>query len=350
MTALTKAEQRLLEDYEHIIEQGQQWFLSTGHALIAIRDKELYRAAHKTFEDYCRDRWQLSRPRAYQLISAVEVDETLSTMVDKSELVGGGLNERQTRELVGLPEEKVADVVSKAMQKAKRDEDGKAKLTAKGIREAKQEVLGPNVIEGECEPHTDKPPKSPLEKIKDYWKQLDTKCRDAFLRWANEQVAKKRPTIEQVREYCKERKQGVDPEAWYAHYEANGWKVGRNPMKDWKAAVRTWEHSDLNPNRKKPSRDVLPPRKKLTDSRQELESKRIRIIKSGVDEARDWTSCAHMKKRHDNGRDYLAGQVAREIPERALLTLHKCPKHNECYVLCQQAPCQMNEKASTEWI
>ena len=52
------------------------------------------------------------------------------------------------------------------------------------------------------------------------------------------------PTIDEVTAYCAERGNMVDPERWLAHYEANGWKVGRNPMKDWKAAVRTWERQD----------------------------------------------------------------------------------------------------------
>ena len=49
------------------------------------------------------------------------------------------------------------------------------------------------------------------------------------------------PTIEEVETYCKERNNGVNPRRWYDHYQAVGWKVGRNPMKDWKAAVRKWE-------------------------------------------------------------------------------------------------------------
>lgn len=53
-----------------------------------------------------------------------------------------------------------------------------------------------------------------------------------------------RPTLDQVTAYCAERGAGVNAEKWLAHYESNGWKVGKNPMKDWKAAVRTWEHSD----------------------------------------------------------------------------------------------------------
>lgn len=49
------------------------------------------------------------------------------------------------------------------------------------------------------------------------------------------------PSIEEVKLYCLERGNLVDPTKWISHYEANGWKVGRNPMKDWKAAVKTWE-------------------------------------------------------------------------------------------------------------
>lgn len=51
------------------------------------------------------------------------------------------------------------------------------------------------------------------------------------------------PTLEAVREYCKERRNSVDPEKFYDFYASKGWMVGKNKMKDWKAAVRTWEHS-----------------------------------------------------------------------------------------------------------
>ena len=55
-----------------------------------------------------------------------------------------------------------------------------------------------------------------------------------------------KPTLEDVQAYCKERGKGVDAQKWYDYYSANGWKVGKNPMKDWKAAVRTWERSGNN--------------------------------------------------------------------------------------------------------
>ena len=52
------------------------------------------------------------------------------------------------------------------------------------------------------------------------------------------------PTVEDVREYCTERGNGVDPEAFVDFYASKGWMIGKNRMKDWKAAVRTWEQSD----------------------------------------------------------------------------------------------------------
>ena len=61
----------------------------------------------------------------------------------------------------------------------------------------------------------------------------------------------KAPTVEEVAAYCKERNNGVDPHRFIAHYEAVGWKVGKNPMKDWKAAVRTWERNRSDTSQQK---------------------------------------------------------------------------------------------------
>lgn len=51
------------------------------------------------------------------------------------------------------------------------------------------------------------------------------------------------PTLEEVRAYCLERKNNVDPVKFVNHYEANGWYRGKNKIKDWKACVRTWENN-----------------------------------------------------------------------------------------------------------
>ena len=61
----------------------------------------------------------------------------------------------------------------------------------------------------------------------------------------NDQPQKRfvKPTIEEVQAYCKERNNNVDAQRWFDFYESKGWKVGKNPMKDWKASIRTWERS-----------------------------------------------------------------------------------------------------------
>ena len=51
----------------------------------------------------------------------------------------------------------------------------------------------------------------------------------------------KKPTVEDVSLYCQSRNNLVDAEKFFDFYSSNGWKVGKNAMKDWKAAVRTWE-------------------------------------------------------------------------------------------------------------
>lgn len=52
------------------------------------------------------------------------------------------------------------------------------------------------------------------------------------------------PTVDDVKEYCRERNNNVNPDSFVNFYESKGWKVGKEPMKDWKAAVRTWEQRD----------------------------------------------------------------------------------------------------------
>ena len=53
-----------------------------------------------------------------------------------------------------------------------------------------------------------------------------------------------KPTVEEVAAYCKERNNNVDPQRFWNFYEAKGWKIGKSPMKDWRACVRTWESDE----------------------------------------------------------------------------------------------------------
>ena len=53
-----------------------------------------------------------------------------------------------------------------------------------------------------------------------------------------------KPTIDDVKLYCLERDNKLDADRFCDYYESNGWKVGNSPMKDWKAAIRTWERTE----------------------------------------------------------------------------------------------------------
>lgn len=65
-----------------------------------------------------------------------------------------------------------------------------------------------------------------------------------------------RPTVEEVAAYCRERGNRVDAERFVDFYASKGWKVGNQPMKDWKACVRTWERREGKP--KQTSRFATP--------------------------------------------------------------------------------------------
>lgn len=53
----------------------------------------------------------------------------------------------------------------------------------------------------------------------------------------------KKPTIEEIKNYCEERQNNINPQTFIDYYESNGWKVGKNSMKDWKATIRYWERN-----------------------------------------------------------------------------------------------------------
>lgn len=57
------------------------------------------------------------------------------------------------------------------------------------------------------------------------------------------------PSVDEVRAYCQERGNSVDPQRFVDYYSSNGWMVGKTRMKDWKAAVRTWEQREKTQSR-----------------------------------------------------------------------------------------------------
>jgi hypothetical protein len=79
----------------------------------------------------------------------------------------------------------------------------------------------------------------------------------------------KPPSLEEVKAYCLERKNNVDFNKWYDHYLANGWLVGKNKMKDWRAAVRTWEEKKTKNYRTMSDFSLLEERIRIQDARKE---------------------------------------------------------------------------------
>ena len=71
--------------------------------------------------------------------------------------------------------------------------------------------------------------------------------------YSNRKAFFKKPTLDQVNDYCIERKNNVDAEAFLDFYESKDWKIEKNKMKDWKACVRTWERRET----KKPTMSKL---------------------------------------------------------------------------------------------
>lgn len=128
---MTPAETRHLTSLERKIERGLTTFREVGEALADIRDNRLYRSTHASFELYCSERWGLERQRAYQLMAASEVVQTLG------EVGNVVVNEAQARELVPLLHADPSSM-SRAVEKAQ--ESGP--LTAPNLRKAVQEVAG----------------------------------------------------------------------------------------------------------------------------------------------------------------------------------------------------------------
>ena len=68
-----------------------------------------------------------------------------------------------------------------------------------------------------------------------------------------------RPSVDDVKQFCKENNLNINAQQFIDYYESNGWKVGRNAMKDWKAACRNWarrEQKDKTKLKRKPSFDI----------------------------------------------------------------------------------------------
>lgn len=140
-TPLTSDEVGQLADCEAVIEAGLMGFVEVGEALAGIRDARLYRQEHASFEDYVRERWGLSRPRAYRMVDAAKIAAALSPIGD----IEPPANESQVRELAPLRDdpERLAAAWRQANDTA--EAEGRS-VTAADVRKAVRPSI-PNVDE-----------------------------------------------------------------------------------------------------------------------------------------------------------------------------------------------------------
>jgi hypothetical protein len=90
-----------------------------------------------------------------------------------------------------------------------------------------------------------------MDTLKDKDKEKD---QDFLKEGCGEETSRKdRPTLGELEAYCLERGGKVDPQSFFDHYTANGWRVGKNPMRDWRAAVRQWERNGFSNGTGKPA-------------------------------------------------------------------------------------------------
>lgn len=81
------------------------------------------------------------------------------------------------------------------------------------------------------------------DKVKDKVKVRENNSRNNTTKSSTTRASKQfvPPTVDQVKDYCKQRGNNIDPETFVAFYESKGWKVGSQPMRSWQAAIITWE-------------------------------------------------------------------------------------------------------------
>jgi len=136
---LSYPEQERLAELEKIIFKNFQGFYVVGCALAEIQANKLYRAANETFEEYCRERFEIARRTAYRYIEASTIMDNVSNCPQIQHLPA---NEAQIRPLTRLEPEKQVEVWNEAVTSAP---DGH--VTAKHVSKVVRQFLGEQVRE-----------------------------------------------------------------------------------------------------------------------------------------------------------------------------------------------------------
>lgn len=133
---LTRQEERRLHNCEEVIEKGLNTFYDVGSALTEIRDARLYRISSATFEDYCQDRWGMSRRRGYELIAAAAVVDNVRNSAQTLPA-----NEAQANELTNLEADAQSEVWERVVKTAEKNGDDKPVVTAAHVKSVVRDYL-----------------------------------------------------------------------------------------------------------------------------------------------------------------------------------------------------------------
>ena len=173
---ITLEESQRLVKLEDVVRRGLSNFNEVGEALSEIRDSRLYRIEYKTFDDYCRDKWGISRVQAHRLTAASEIAATLP-------IGNKPTAESQVRPLVRLPQEERGSAWEEASVNGT--------PTAKEVESVVERRIRPiSHTFTEEEEATASNAESDSERLwlaKSHFKKLNKKERAIFIKWAQQQ-------------------------------------------------------------------------------------------------------------------------------------------------------------------
>jgi hypothetical protein len=128
-SALSAQERDRLERCEAVVERGRDTFVAVGRALAEIHEARLYRATHRNFATYLRERWGLSRPRAYELIQSSRIAEAIEANGDPP-----APSEAAVRPLASIASNDGPEAAAQAWREITKQHNGNGPMTAADVR------------------------------------------------------------------------------------------------------------------------------------------------------------------------------------------------------------------------
>jgi hypothetical protein len=190
-----------------------------------IESKSYQGGGYASAEEFMESECGWKQNYGYKLIAGAKVRANLCTVVQSPPT-----KERHLRELAKVedPKEQI-QIFAEVSEKCEFED---REPTASDYRKAVKERIAPE----------HKPTVKPTVKVEDQFVQCP-RCRGSGEVPATSVSGKifRPPSITEVEAYCADRGNSIDASAWWDFYQSKNWMVGKNKMKDWQAAVRTWE-------------------------------------------------------------------------------------------------------------